>query len=215
MAFGISDDFLEVKIDPSSLKEDDLFPASMFEPIPLNGYQCDINAVAMETSGNQSKSGLNQTGNDTAEIIMLDNDSTENSSESYEISHDRKMENAEPDINGILGKADSAERNKLESNEGRVIGNGDVDFERTETDDTEEVPDGVEVGESVLSPDVIERQWSVSSGTSLPDVVENSDHDSTHEIVGSPDNQRVVPDLVKDYQNLDFVSAIFLSVTLS
>ena len=197
----------------------------MFEPTPLNGYQGDDNAVAVETSGNipmnGSRSDLNQAEKnigDATEIIMLDNDSAENSSESHEMSHDRKIENDEPDINGILGKYDSAKRNKLKNNEDRALGNeserlhGDLDFEGIETDDIEEIPDGVEAGESVSSPDVIERQWSVSSGTSLPDVVENSDADTTQDIVGSPDSQRVVPDLVKDYQNLDFVSAISLSV---
>ena len=218
--FGVSDDFLEVKIDPSSLKEDDLFPASMFEP--LNGFQA--NKVAIETSAksqiSQSKGEFSQAKNNV-ETIVLDDVSGENSNESHGQSHDKKMEDCEPNINGSLGKDDSADLNKLKNDENRKMDNEietqneSVDLKQVQSDNTGGAPDvlgkgdGFEAGEPLSSPDLIERQGSVSSVTSLPDVVENTDAEMTQEIAGSPDTSRVVPDLVKDYQNLDFVSYNF------
>ena len=220
MHFDISDDFLEVKIDPSSLKEDDLFPASMFEP--HNGFQA--NKFAIETDAksqiSQPKGEFSQ-ANNNVETIVLDDDSAENSSESHGQSHDRKMEDCEPNINGILSKDDSADLNKLKNDEHRTVDNEietqneSVDLKQVQSDNTGEAPDvlgkggSFEAGERLSSPDLIERQGSVSSVTSLPDVVENSDAQTTQEIAGSPDTSRVVPDLVKDYQNLDFVSDNF------
>ena len=198
------DDFLEVKFDPDSLKEDELFPASIFEPGPFNSSQGDDNTVAIEISEKISKteSGkqVKQTkinAADTAEVIMIN----EYSSESSKESHDNKMEDGERDaVRGIVYKDDSAGLSKLTNNE-KDSGVG------TEAG---EVFEGIEANETGEIPDVIETRKSVSSVSSLPDVVESSDADTTHERVVSPESPTVVPDLVKDYQSLDFVSVISL-----
>ena len=186
-----------MKIDPENVKEDELFPASLFEAKP-------------------STSDLDDTSNNETIGSIID----KSPKESRETS-DHTIANGIH--KSLIQDSDSIQREKVD----KMIMNQDLkimiqdsytlqedeDQTKNESSDMEAFPDrivkenqGDEVFEGIqdgVVPDVVETR-SGSSVSSLPDIVENTDEMVAEERPTSVSPK--VPDLVKDYQNLDFVS---------
>ena len=180
-----------MKIDPENVVEDELFPASLFEAKPPT-------------------SALDDTSNNGTISDIID----KSPKESREIS-DQTIANGIH--KSLIQDSDSIQRKNADKMKIMIqdsdILHEDEDQTKNESDDMEAFPDGIvkenqgdEVFEGIedgVVPDVVETR-SGSSVSSLPDIVENTDETVTEERPTSVSPK--VPDLVKDYQNLDFVS---------
>ena len=189
----------------------------MFEPGLETSNQGDENGVAMETKDSESASHVlldsSKDKNESADVIMMDDDSSEISKRpnDHEQTSREKTEELQDIGSGTVGKHE-----KLDSAE--LANEVNVEKRTRLVNDTENHSDEVFAGvlegnKTEDKPDVIETRRSGSSVSSLPDVIESTDESVTQESILSP--ERVVPDLVKDYQNLDFVSIIYHKNSLS
>ena len=173
----------------------------MFEIEPVNSHQGD-NSVAMETKDQSAKSTdviqISENHKKQMSNITSENDHTSECSDGSVVDH------VDLDItNVIMGKNDTSELKNQTSVE-KETWSDQNDSEHH----VDEVFEGFQDDDKRRDqPDVVETRKSGSSISSLPDIVENTDDNVTEERVTS-DSPRV-PDLVKDYQNLDFVSCSY------
>ena len=204
-----------MKIDPENVAEDELFPASLFEAKPLTSDLGDTSnnetiTSKIDKSPKESRETAEQTiANGIHKSLIQDSDSIQR-----ENADRMKIMIQDSDI---LQENEDQTKNKSSDMEafpdGIVKENQGIQMKNVSSADTEatvhgivkenqgdEVFDGIQDG---VVPDVVETR-SGSSVSSLPDIVENTDEMVAEERPRSVSPK--VPDLVKDYQNLDFVS---------
>ena len=211
-----------MKIDPENVAEDELFPASLFEAKPPTS---DLD----DTSNNETISSIidksPKDNRETSEHTIANgiHKSLIHGSDSIQ------RENADKIImtqdSDILQADEDQTKNEFSDMEafrdGIVKENQGIQMKNVSSADTEATAhsivkenQGDEVFEGIqdrVVPDVVETS-SGSSVSSLPDIVENTDETVTEERPTSVSPK--VPDLVKDYQNLDFVSSSCITVVL-
>ena len=214
-----------MKIDPENVAEDELFPASLFEAsAPTSDLDETSNkgtiSSIIDKSPKESRETPEQTiANGIHKSLIQDSDSIqrENADKMKIMIQDSDILQEDEDKMKIMIQ----ESDILQEDEDKMkimIQDSDIlqeneDEINNESSDMEAFPDrivkenqGDEVFEGIqdgVVPDVVETR-SGSSVSSLPDIVENTDETVAEERPTSVSPK--VPDLVKDYQNLDFVS---------